>query len=144
MTGECWVPSTLWPERKFSGVLMNVLPKRDKLPKTTSILGALRETATRTPAELARFQTTTRTVLEQIDSAVEGFEYSRSLGLSVERSADVAFPDLGTRTGECFSYNSPCEFFDLCKLAGREEAILKRYQPRATEEVEEMKKWTGG
>jgi hypothetical protein len=141
MTGQCWILDTLFPGEALAGVLVNVVVKNRSLKSTFDI--AERETTTRTAQQLDNFRLNTLDILHEINKRLEKFEETLKRSGDVEYAAQLWFPDHGTRTGCCTAYNSLCEYADLCKAPGREKSTLANYKPRTSEELVELKEWTG-
>ena len=141
MTGQCWVMREMFPETALNGVWVNAVVKF-RSPKSKYDL-AERETTTRTNFQLDNFPLGVVDILQQIDDRVGKFNQALEKGYDLEKSAQLYFPDHGTRSGRCFAYNRYCDYFDICKNAGREEQLLVNYRPRTTLELNEMKAYTG-
>ncbi len=141
MTGQCWVLREMFPETPVNGVWGNVIVKF-RSPKSKYDI-AERETTTRTNEQLDKFPLGVVDILQQIDDRVGNFWKAVNKGYDTERAAQLYFPDHGTRSGRCFAYNRYCDFFDICKNAGREDQLLANFRPRTTLELDEMKRYTG-
>ena len=141
MTGQGWVMREMFPDTPLNGIWCNVIVKF-RSPRSKYDI-AERETTTRTNEQLDKFPLGVVDILQQIDDRVGYFQQALGKGYDVEQAAQLYFPDHGTRSGRCFAYNRYCDFFDICKNAGREDQLLNNYRPRTTVELDEMKKYTG-
>jgi hypothetical protein len=121
--GEQFVLRNLFPEDPISGTLVNVVGTKKAAGKFD------RELTKRTDHQLLRWRDNCVSILNQIQVAKMGFEVELQRGVSIERAADMWFPDHGTRTDHCTAY-SGCEFLDLCQWAGREDSKLGMYTKR--------------
>lgn len=70
----------------------------------------------RTPDQLERFRLRAVGILEQIDATVEAWQAGLARGDSPAVLRDVLFPEHGEHTGECYSFNSECQFMGPCQL----------------------------
>lgn len=70
----------------------------------------------RTPEQLERFRMRVAQVLADIDYAVEEWEEGQRLGRDPATERDRLFPETGEHTGECYAFNSECEFTAACQM----------------------------
>ena len=139
ITGECAILADQFPDDPIHGVLMNVVVKKRSV--NSKFDPAERESTTRTQTQLEYFRLSTVSLLAEIDHRVGEFERELEKGTPLELAAQVWFPDHGTRSGECMSYNYPCTFAAICQLPGRERATLTGFRPRSGVEIKEMREW---
>ena len=108
-----------FPGEEISGVMMNVIKKRNK---TGAMV--LRETGTRSAVQIERWRLATIDSLKRLDDAIDRFECLRETGWETEQAADICFPILGIRTGTCYAYYKECEFMSLCKANPERVPVL--------------------
>lgn len=126
-TGEYATLAHCLPDLTLSGVMLNLVQK-DRAPRS-KYDAAVRETTSRTTAQIDRWRRSAVSILGQIDAAVSSYEEGLAQGDDPEALIDVCFPDYGTRTDRCTKYNG-CEFLGLCSLAGMEHRGLAQYRVR--------------
>lgn len=84
--------------------------------------------ASRTPDQLERFRLRAVGILQQIDATVAAWHDGLARGDDPKVLRDVLFPEHGEHTGECYSFNSECEFMGPCRL-GFGPGTLGGYRP---------------
>ena len=129
-SGEYWILRECLPQHTLAGVMVNMIVK-DRSGKSKFDI-AERETTTRTDGQLNRWRLTSVHALEQIDAAVARYTELLAAGTTHEAAADLCFPDYGTRTKQCYAFNSRCQFLDLCQMAGMEHKRIAQFKPRFT------------
>lgn len=82
----------------------------------------------RTPEQLERFRLRVAEILTEIDEAVNSWNEGLSKGWPETTLRDRLFPETGEHTGECYSFNTECEFIASCQL-GFGPGTLGGYRP---------------
>lgn len=87
----------------------------------------------RTAEQLERFRLRVLGVLRQIDQTLETYHELVGRGYA-DHALDTCFPETGEHTGECYAFNSVCEFEGPCRM-GFGVGTLGGYRParRATD-----------
>jgi hypothetical protein len=116
-TGELWVIRTHpdLADLPWEGLQVNFHLK-DWTPKSTFPSPVMSAKTSRSPQALEAWRLGAIRTLQEIDAAVAEYEAGRSQGRPLTHLMDWIFPETGERTGECFAFNSTCEFIDLCKM----------------------------
>lgn len=83
---------------------------------------------TRSQAQLQRFQVQTLAALRRIDETVEEYQHRLEAGEDFYTLLDELFPESGENTGECYSFNSECEFMTACRM-GFDKGSLGNFHP---------------
>jgi hypothetical protein len=85
-------------------------------PKSSFPVPVVFGDTTRTPDQLERFRLRALVALEEIDVAVGKYRAGMERGDDPVVLRDVLFPETGEHTGECYSFNSVCDFEGPCRL----------------------------
>jgi len=138
-TMEYMVLSELFPEEAITGAEVNVI-QTGYVPgnKVKDFERFIRNTTTRSLADIASFKADTIDLLEKIDTAVANFEDLWETTGDLELAAGLAFPRHGMRIDACHTFRRPCDFIDLCVHKGNIGNNLGSFRPRRVEKVEEV------
>jgi hypothetical protein len=137
-TGEYWILQELFPEQQIAGVLVNMVIKNRS--GTSKFDVAERETTTRSVGQIESWRLSSIAILKQIEEATKAYDnWPADSRADQMLRAQTLFPDNGTRTGQCFAYNSECPHLALCQLAGMEHKALASFRPRIKEETDALR-----
>lgn len=107
-------------------------------PRSTFPAPVIFGETSRTPEQLQRFQLRVEHLLVQIDAAVDAWHKGLEKGIDPLWLADRLFPETGENTGECFAFNSQCEFTAQCQM-GFGPGTLGGFRPaRAATEIRDL------
>lgn len=70
----------------------------------------------RTPEQLERFRKRVISILAQIDVTMEAWNRGLERGDDIVLLRDTLFPETGEHTGNCYAFNSECEFYASCQM----------------------------
>lgn len=116
-----------------SACVVNVLnknPGKSPMAKTPPFG---RERVSRTEADIGHFKRNLLTWLETIERWLGEYEQLTTAGHDPYDAISLVFPRTGTLTGQCYSFNRPCEMWQVCSSTGRESLIAASYKPRYRE-----------
>jgi hypothetical protein len=113
-----------------SACLVNVLNKNAGKGPTAKTPPFGRERVSRTEAELSHFEMNLTRWLTTIEDWLGEYENWLEKGVDNFTAISRVFPRTGTLTNQCYTYNRPCEMWQVCASSGREALVASTYQPR--------------
>ena len=126
-SGEYYMARNSFPDAAMDAIHLHIHIKgwstRSKFPQPVKFA-----TTTRTAEQLERFRLQAVSLLREIEDTMAQYEQGQAAGVDLPHLMDSLFPEIGERTGECYSYNSTCQFEGLCRM-GTRAGVLGAFRP---------------